>query len=75
MRYIDFFLIVSNFLTLTLLIILKHKINKQLKEIDSVRECLTKRKDVEHDYMQSLMTRLSDVQRTRFSNYFKNHGD
>jgi len=60
---------------MTLLVILKHKVNQQLQELNDIREYLAKSKDAEPDYRTALMTRLGEVQHTRFSNYFKNRGD
>lgn len=75
MQYLDFLLISSSLLTSVLLFEINRKINQQLEKIKNIEEFLTKIKEPETDYRSILMTRLGEIQTTRFSSYFKNHGD
>lgn len=75
MLYVDLFLIVSSLLTTLSLLILNHKINQQFKELNDIREFLLKSRETEFDYRSILMSRLGEIQNTRFSSYFKNRGD
>lgn len=75
MLYVDLFLIVSSLLTTLSLLILNHKINQQFKELNDIREFLLKSRETEFNYRTTLMSRLGEIQNTRFSSYFKNRGD
>lgn len=75
MYYVDLFLVVSSLFTTVSLLVLRRRVNKQLKELINIRELLLKNKETEFDYRSTLMTRLGEIQNTRFSNYFKNRGD
>jgi len=75
MQYLDFLLISSSLLTSVLLIAINRKINHQLEKTENIEEFLTKKKESEKDCRSILMTRLGEIQTTRFSSYFKNHGD